>query len=60
METITPPRERECNRCGRQDVWDDTTETWVAATVDGERRRGIPHCLHEWDIDGTYSPVTGG
>ena len=58
METIIPPRERVCERCGRRDVWDETRETWTAAEVDGELARGSPHCLHEWDINGTYSPLT--
>lgn len=59
METIIPPRERRCERCGRHDVWDETTQTWVAAEVDGEPQRGRPHCLHEWDINGTYNPIEG-
>jgi hypothetical protein len=57
METITPPTKRTCERCGRVAVWDETRETWVAAAVDGEQKRGDPHCLHEWDINGTYSPL---
>lgn len=57
MDTVTPPTERECERCGRKAVWDDEKQTWVAATVDGITRRGEPHCLHEWDINGSYSPV---
>ena len=57
MVDIVPPEERECERCGRRDVWDDDRETWVVATEDGERRIGDPYCLHEWDISGTYSPL---
>jgi hypothetical protein len=61
MTTIDPPRERECERCGRRDVWDDESEAWVVATdEDGDPRTGTPHCLHEWDINGSYSPVTNG
>ena len=59
METINPPTKRTCERCGRVAVWDETRETWVAAEVDGQRKRGDPHCLHEWDINGTYSPLEG-
>jgi hypothetical protein len=54
---IVPPRERTCTRCGRQDVWDAETENWIIEQVDGERQAGRPHCVHEWDINGTYNPV---
>jgi hypothetical protein len=57
MKSISPPTERTCERCGRKDVWDDERETWVAAKEEGEPRRGDPHCLHEWDINGTYSAL---
>ncbi len=56
MATLEPPTERVCERCGRTDRWDEDRETWVAATVDGERLAGEPHCVHEWDINGTYNP----
>ena len=54
MTTIVPPTERICERCGREDVWDPERENWV---IDGEA--GHPHCLHEWDINGTYNPLRG-
>lgn len=58
MTTIDPPRQRECERCGRRDVWDGDRWAWtVAVDEDGTRREGTPHCLHEWDINGTYNPV---
>jgi len=57
MTDITPPTERECERCGRRERWDDSRETFVAAEADGELRQGKPHCLHEWDINGTYNPL---
>lgn len=57
MVTIQPPTERVCERCGRTDLWDEETQTFVAATVDGEKKRGHPHCLHEWDINGEYNPL---
>lgn len=57
MTTITPPNERTCTRCGRTEVWDEQAETWVAAEVDGTRRVGTPHCLHVWDISGSYNPI---
>jgi len=56
---IVPPTERACTSCGRRDVWDEATENWVIAREDGERQVGNPHCIHEWDINGTYSPVAG-
>ena len=52
MATIVPPRERTCERCGRQDVWDDETENWIV-----EDAVGNPFCLHDWDINGSYNPV---
>ncbi|MFC6835821.1 HEWD family protein [Halomarina ordinaria] len=51
MATIIPPTERTCERCGRHDVWDADGENW---TID--EAAGDPHCLHEWDINGTYNP----
>lgn len=56
---IVPPTERSCTRCGRSDVWDAETENWVIETVDGERLVGNRHCIHEWDINGRYNPLTG-
>ena len=56
MATLVPPTERVCERCGRRDVWDEDRETWVAAKADGQRVVGEPHCVHEWDINGTYNP----
>lgn len=51
MATIVPPRERTCERCGREDSWDEETENWAV------NEPGDPFCLHEWDINGTYNPV---
>jgi len=49
---LVPPGERECVRCGRREAWDEDVATWA---VDGEAV-GEVHCVHEWDINGTYSP----
>lgn len=57
MVKVVPPSERECRRCGRRDTWSDEESTWVAVEEDGERLTGTPHCLHDWDINGTYNPV---
>ncbi|WP_330631788.1 HEWD family protein [Halocatena halophila] len=51
MVTITPPENRRCERCGREDCWDNGNDNW---TVAGEH--GNPFCIHEWNINGTYSP----
>lgn len=59
MTIVKPPRERECERCGRRDVWDDDRGAWTIATEEGERVTGTPHCLHEWDINGAYNPLDG-
>lgn len=56
---IVPPERRTCQLCGRIDVWDEEVENWVIAAVDGERRVGNKHCIHEWDINGRYNPVEG-
>lgn len=58
MASIIPPERRACERCGRVDEWDDEKETWVAAVAGGSKQRGRPHCLHEWDITGTYNPLS--
>lgn len=56
---LSPPRERECERCGRRDVWDDDAPGWKVAAGDDERA-GKPFCIHEWDVDGTYNPFEPG
>jgi len=59
MTPIEPPRERRCERCGRQETWEEQRETWVADGEDGPRARGEPHCVHVWNITGTYNPLSG-
>jgi len=51
--TITPPRERECELCGREERWDDDADGW---RIDGES--GNTYCIHEWDINGTFTPLS--
>lgn len=55
---LNPPAERECLRCGRQDVWDDSNCNWIIRREDGEKLAGNPFCVHEWDINGTHNPIT--
>lgn len=57
MIRLVPPTERTCEQCGRHDVWDADADSWVIATDDGEKAVGNPYCLHEWDINGNYSPL---
>jgi hypothetical protein len=57
MATVIPPTERECERCGRHDVWDEEEDTWLIVDEDGDKQVGNPHCLHEWDINGDYNPL---
>ncbi|WEL17928.1 Zn finger domain containing protein [Halorhabdus sp. SVX81] len=54
MIRIAPPNERKCERCGRKEVWDDDRGVWAARDDDWT---GSPHCLHEWDINGSYNPI---
>jgi hypothetical protein len=54
MAGIDPPRERQCERCGRVERFDDDSETWLGDPA----TPGNPHCVHAWDITGTYNPVT--
>ena len=60
MTIVKAPRERNCERCGRRDVWDPEREAWTIATDENdERLTGKPYCLHEWDINGSFNPLTG-
>jgi hypothetical protein len=50
--SIRHPSERACERCGRRERWDEAVETWrVAEDV------GIAYCIHEWDINGSFTPL---
>jgi hypothetical protein len=40
------------------DVWSEREQKWVVAESDGEPQHGQPHCLHEWDINGSYNPFS--
>ncbi len=52
--SIRKPQRRECERCGRREIWSDEAETWQIA--EGRDAVGDPHCIHEWDINGTFLP----
>lgn len=51
--TIRKPTKRACEVCGRRERWEPEEETWVIASSD---EVGDPHCIHEWDINGTFLP----
>lgn len=55
-EELIPPKERQCDRCGRRDVWDDGSGHWKIALEDGEPQAGDGFCIHEWDVNGSYNP----
>ncbi len=54
---VRTPTARRCERCNRVEYWDDDLEAWQIDSEDGEKCVGSPHCLHEWDINGTFDPV---
>ncbi|WP_083861041.1 HEWD family protein [Halobiforma nitratireducens] len=54
---LRTPTARVCERCDRAERWDDDLEAWQLAEEDGDKLVGNPHCLHEWDINGTFNPV---
>jgi hypothetical protein len=58
MVEVDPPSERACERCGRRETWDAEVATWTVAGEGADVQRGSAHCLHEWDINGTYNPLT--
>jgi hypothetical protein len=55
MVRLRTPTDRLCERCGRRERWRD--EGWLVVREDGEPLVGDPFCLHEWDINGTFSPI---
>jgi hypothetical protein len=55
---LDPPTERTCERCGRRDRWDPEAGGWRIVVEDDGRRVGDPHCIHEWDVTGDYSPIS--
>jgi len=55
-ETLRKPKKRVCERCGRQEVWDEDAESWRIREVEGDRKVGNKYCIHEWDINGAFVP----
>jgi hypothetical protein len=50
--TITPPKERTCELCGREERWDEEADGWRIAAEPGN-----VYCIHEWDINGSFVPL---
>ncbi|MFD1567989.1 HEWD family protein [Halolamina litorea] len=50
-DLLRTPERRTCERCGRVERHDGA-DGWRAARV------GEIHCIHEWDIDGAFVPVS--
>jgi hypothetical protein len=55
MVSLRAPTDRRCERCGRRECW--RGERWSVVVEDGDPAGGDPFCLHEWDINGTFSPI---
>lgn len=55
--TLRTPDSRTCERCGRDERWDEDDRAWRIVAEDGERIVGDPYCVHEWDITGSFSPL---
>ncbi|WP_276301600.1 HEWD family protein [Halorussus lipolyticus] len=54
MTELDPPDERECRECGRRDAWNPDSRSW---RIRDDAHAGNPHCIHDWDINGTYLPI---
>jgi hypothetical protein len=50
---IRRPRSRACERCGREERFDDASGSWVVAEAGAV---GEVYCIHEWDINGSFVP----
>jgi hypothetical protein len=55
MVRLRTPTDRLCERCGRREHW--SGEGWTVAVEDDGPVTGDLFCLHEWDINGTFSPI---
>jgi hypothetical protein len=56
---VNAPQLRVCERCGREERWDEEVDAWQLGLRNGEKVVGNPHCLHEWDINGSFNPLDG-
>jgi hypothetical protein len=58
--TLRRPELRTCEQCGRRERWDPEHRGWVVATEGTSAVVGDVYCIHEWDINGTFSTVDEG
>jgi len=57
VSDLQTPDRRECRRCGRTEHWDSEAETWtIPDDPDADGAVGRRHCIHEWDITGSFRP----
>lgn len=52
-DEIRAPSRRTCQDCGREEHWDADVENWRVSND----ALGDVHCIHAWDITGTFTPV---
>ena len=53
---LRTPDERSCELCGRSEVWNETEGTWRVADDGDGPLIGSRYCIHEWDINGSFTP----
>ena len=58
-QTLRTPDRRSCELCGRTEVWDEDSGAWRVAAGDDGPEVGSLHCIHEWDINGSFAPFAG-
>lgn len=56
---VRKPTLRVCEQCERAEQWDEDLAAWQIVREDDGKQVGNPHCIHEWDINGAFSPITG-
>jgi len=55
---LRTPEDRTCERCGREEYWDESDRVWrIASNENEEKQVGDPYCIHEWDITGEFTPI---
>lgn len=63
MESIADTREiraptvRRCERCGRIEQWNSSQSAWICRRPDENRLPETRHCIHEWDVTGSFCPI---
>ncbi|MFB6133561.1 MAG: HEWD family protein [Halanaeroarchaeum sp.] len=49
---IRSPSHRTCDRCGREEYYDDEANAWQVTENVGD-----VFCIHSWDITGEFTPI---